>query len=90
MSRSYRKPYAVFTGAHEDKKMAARGLRRRLKQWLHTAEDPEAVLISHRFECLHNNTYTWERDGRQFLVHTHVPCPEDGWVYRRWIKLYRK
>jgi hypothetical protein len=41
VSRSYRMPYAVFgsaPSAHEDKKMAARGLRRRLKQWIHTLD----------------------------------------------------
>ena len=35
MSRSYRKPYAAVTGtksAHKDKKMAARGVRRRQDQ----------------------------------------------------------
>jgi hypothetical protein len=93
VSRSYRRPYAAFTSAesaHEDKKMAARGLRRRLNQWLHILHDPEAALPPHRFECPHNNTYAWERDGRQYLAYPYGPGPDDGWAYRRWIKLHRK
>lgn len=93
MSRSYRRPYAVFTSAesaHEDKKMAARGLRRRLNQWLHILNDPEVALIPHRFECPHNDNWTWERDGRQYLAYPYAPSPEDGWAYRRWSKLHRK
>lgn len=94
MSRSYRRPYSAYTSAesaHEDKKMAARGLRRRLKQWLHTLDDPEAALMPHRFECPHNNTYAWDRDGRQHLVWgVGGPDPEITWKYKYWIRLHRK
>jgi hypothetical protein len=93
VSLSYRRPYAAITGlesAHEDKKMAARGLRRRLNQWLHTINDTEAALIPHRFECPHNNPYTWDRDGRPYLAYPYGPSPGDGSDYRRWLKLHRK
>lgn len=93
MSRSYRMPYAVFgsaPSAHEDKKMAARGLRRRMKQWIHTLDDPEAALVPHRWECAHNDNYTWDRDGRPYLAFPRIPTPDDGWAYRRWSKLHRK
>jgi hypothetical protein len=93
VSRSYRRPYAAFTSAesaHEDKKMAARGLRRRMNQWLHTLDDPETALTPHRFECPHNNTYAWDRDGRQNLFHPYNPYSDDDWAYRFWIKLQRK
>ena len=93
MSRSYRIPYAVFTSApsaHEDKKIAARGLRRRLKQWIHILTDPEDALAPHRLECPHNDSYTWERMGRPYLTDPHIPGPDDGWAYRRWSKLHRK
>ena len=52
MSRSYRKPYAAITGtksAHEDKKAAARGLRRRQNQWLSTLEDIDGALAPSSF-----------------------------------------
>lgn len=93
MSRSYRRPYAVFTStksAHEDKKIAARGLRRRMKQWIHTLDDPEAALTPHRFECPHNNNYTWDRDGSQYLPYPYGPGPDRGWAYKWWVKLHRK
>lgn len=94
MSRSYRKPYAAIAGpasAHTDKKMAARGLRRRLNQWLHTLDDHEAALTPHRLECSHNNTWTWARDGCQHLVWgLYGPDPERARTYKYWIKLHRK
>ena len=49
MSRSYRKPYTAVTGtksAHVDKKVAARGLRRRQNQWLYTLSDLEEGLAA--------------------------------------------
>ena len=93
MSRSYRIPYAVFTSppsAHEDKKMAARGLRRHMKQWIHLLDDPDAALVPHRFECPHNDSYAWERIGRPYLTDPYIPGLDDGWAYRRWCKTHRK
>jgi len=49
VSRSYRKPYTAVTGtksAHVDKKVAARGLRRRQNQWLYTLSDLEEGLAA--------------------------------------------
>ena len=92
MSRSYRNPCAAVTSAysaHDNKKTAARGLRRRLKQWLKILQNPEAELIPHRFECPHNNAYAWDRD-RRYRVYPHIPNPDHGSAYRRWIKLRRK
>jgi hypothetical protein len=94
VSRSYRKPYTAVTGtksAHNDKKMAARGLRRRQNQWLHTLEDVDGALIPHRLECAYNNTYNWGRDGRQHLVFP--DCRRTNlfeFMYRHWLKLHRK
>jgi len=71
VSRSYRKPYTAVTGtksAHDDKKFVARGLRRSQNQWLHILQDANEALVPHRLECAYNNTYNWERDGRQHLV----------------------
>gem|GEM_PF-4226841 len=86
MSRSYRKPYFAYTGAesaHEDKKIAAPGLRRSLKQWLHTVDDSEAAIILHLLECPHNNNCAWDRDGRQHLVWgSNGPDPEFHWQYK--------
>ena len=94
MSRSYRKPYAAITGTksvHEDKKTAARGLRRRQNQWLSTLEDIDWALAPHRFECAYNNTYSWGRDGRQRLVFPDCCRPDrSAHMYRYWLKLHRK
>lgn len=94
MSRSYRRPYTAVTGnksAHADKKLAARGLRRRQNQWLHTLEDLERELIPHRLECAFNNTYSWGRDGRQHLVFPgRRGSARFDFMYRYWLKLHRK
>lgn len=94
MSRSYRKPYAAVTGtksAHEDKKIAARGLRRRQNQWLHMLEDVEGALAPHRLECAYNNTYNWGRDGRQDLVFPDCQgIDRFAFMHRYWLKLQRK
>ena len=95
MSRSYRKPYTAVTGtksAHADKKVAARGVRRRQNQWLYTSERPGGrVNPGHRLECAFNNTYDWGRDGCQYLV---FPDCQDAdrydFMYRYWLKLHRK
>ncbi len=94
MSRSYRKPYAAVTGtksAHNDKKIAARGLRRRQNQWLHTLQDIDGGLIPHRLECAYNNTYNWGRDGRQRLIFP--DCRRTNlfdFMRHYWLKLHRK
>jgi hypothetical protein len=71
MSRSYRKPYAAHcpfrVSAKEDKRLAARGMRRRQNQWLQNTSDFRDALVPHRLECHHNNVYDWKRDGRQQL-----------------------
>lgn len=73
MSRSYRKPYYTWTScgdsAHQDKKTAARGMRRAQEQSLREAVRDgnwEDWLIPVRGECVHNNVYGWHRDGSQF------------------------
>jgi hypothetical protein len=69
MSRSVRKPYSAVTGpssAHYDKKIAARGIRRKHKQYTNTNWESDYFLIPHRLECNHNDTYDWGRDGSQF------------------------
>ena len=68
MSRSVRKPYCAVNGcasAKEDKRRAARGVRRTQKQWLHTLDDPDDALAPHRLECPGNNVWCWGRDGKQ-------------------------
>jgi hypothetical protein len=68
MSRSYRKPYSAITGvssAKSDKRLAARGVRRRQNQWLKTLEDFDTALVPHRYECHWNDTWCWKRDGSQ-------------------------
>jgi len=71
MSRSYRKPYATWTAggcsARVDKTIAKRGVRRRQKQALWDATDWDEFLMPHRYECRHNNVYSWRRDGVQRL-----------------------
>jgi hypothetical protein len=94
VSRSYRKPYTTVTGtksAHNDKKIAARGLRRRQNQWLYTLEDVDGALIPHRLECAYNNTYNWGRDGRQHLVFPACQATaRSDFMHRCWLKLHRK
>jgi hypothetical protein len=72
MSRSYRRQYAAITGvqsASRDKQQAARGVRRRINQWLHVQDTKggEFELVPHRLECHHNNVWGWDRDGKQRL-----------------------
>jgi hypothetical protein len=94
VSRSYRKPYTTVTGtksAHNDKKIAARGLRRRQNQWLYTLNDVDGALIPHRLECAYNNTYNWGRDGRQHLVFPDCQATAcSDFMHRYWLKLHRK
>lgn len=73
MSRSYRKPYTAITGtssAKDDKRLAARGMRRKQNLWLRTTsveELEDSGLVPHRFECAWNEVYCWGRDGHQFI-----------------------
>jgi hypothetical protein len=70
MSRSYRAPFAPVTGvksAADDKRLAARGVRRKQNQWLRQTVDFDEAIVPHRFECHWNEVYGWGRDGRQFL-----------------------
>ena len=70
MSRSYRKPYAACTGknsAKEDKRHAARGMRRKQNQWLRNLKEFDDSLVPHRLECANNDVWGWGRDGHQYL-----------------------
>jgi hypothetical protein len=90
MSRSYRKPYCAVTGmasAKEDKRRAARGVRRKQEEWLRGLEDHDAALAPHRLECGGNEVWGWARDGKQGLM---VPSG-DEWAEAVWFrKLQRK
>lgn len=77
MSRSYRKPYAAMTGAGSasiDKRYAARGVRRKQNAWLCNHWEDEDFLLPHRYECHHNDVWSWHRDGKQ---HLQVPDARD-------------
>lgn len=71
MSRSFKHtPMAAICGtgsAHQDKTMAARSVRRAHRQAIHNAIRTQEldVLLPHRLECSHNETYCWVRDGSQ-------------------------
>ena len=70
MSRSNRAPFAAVTGvrsAADDKRQAARGVRRKQNQWLRTRVDFDDAIVPHRLECTWNEVYSWGRDGRQRL-----------------------
>ena len=70
MSRSYRKPYAAITGtnsAKQDKIFAHRGERRAQKKALRNCQDYDEFLIPDRLECSGNDTWSWGRDGSQYL-----------------------
>ena len=68
MSRSYRSPFAAVTGARsaaDDKRLAARGVRRKQNQWLRKTVDFDEAMVPHRLECPWNEVYCWGRDGNQ-------------------------
>lgn len=70
MSRSIRRPYSAITGngsANWDKITARRNVRRKQNQWLKTLTDYDSALAPHKYECAWNSTYSWDRDGSQFL-----------------------
>ena len=82
MSRSYRAPFAAVTGvrsAGDDKRLAARGVRRTQNRWLRMLVDSDEALVPHRFECPWNEVYCWGRDGSQRLQ-----APDD----RAWSRHY--
>jgi hypothetical protein len=62
MSRSYRSPFAAVTGARsaaDDKRLAARGVRRKQNQWLRKRVDFDDAIVPHRLECPWNEVYCW-------------------------------
>jgi len=70
MSRSYRRPYASVCGnasAKQDKRIAARGVRRAQNRIVSLLEkDPESDrILPHFRECPWNDVYSWGRDGKQ-------------------------
>lgn len=70
MSRSRRRPYSASCGtgsANWDKTAARRGVRRKQNRWLKTLADYDRALAPHKYECAWNDTYSWNRDGKQFL-----------------------
>lgn len=70
MSRSHRRPYAACTGhnsAKRDKVQAHRGLRSLERKVLREVEDWDSFLLPEREEASWNNTYSWGRDGKQWL-----------------------
>lgn len=70
MSRSRRRPYSAIGGpdsANWDKTHARRSVRRKQNQWLKTLADYDSALAPHKYECACNETYSWGRDGKQFL-----------------------
>jgi hypothetical protein len=90
MSRSYRKPYCAVTGcdsAKQDKRWAARGVRRTQNQWLRMLEDCDSALAPHRLECAWNNVWSWGRDGKQRLQ---VPSANEWEEYGGTPPWYRK
>ena len=75
MSRSYRAPFASVTrvrSAADDKRLAARGVRRKQNQWLRKTADFDEAIVPHRLECPWNEVYCWGRDGGQ-----HFQVPDD-------------
>lgn len=70
MSRSTRKPfyYRVCCGpVQTDRQIAARTVRHRQKSELHNSvkfADFDEVMLSHRYECSHNDRGSWNCDGK--------------------------
>lgn len=90
MSRSYRKPYAAVTGtksAKDDKRLAHRGVRRAQNLALKMLQDAETFLVPHKLECAWNNTYSWGRDGSQYLHFPPIHSRSMGWHWARPEKL---
>lgn len=98
MARSYRRPYMAVTGvssARYDKKCAARGIRAAHRQSLRhllKTEAYEEYLPPHRYECQHNNTWNWRRDGGKCYCGTTEERlkTEDAWYVAWYRDLCRK
>jgi len=71
MSKSYRQPACSVCGnrsAKQDKRLAARGVRRAQNHALRTfSGDWDDFMMPVRHECHWNETYGWSRDGSQSL-----------------------
>ena len=67
MSRSRKKhPCWAICGysAHNDKRLANKGVRRKTKQAI-SKYNNDNFLLPHKYECSHNEVWTWTRDGKQ-------------------------
>lgn len=76
MSRSRRKPYEYICGGtpvKPDRQVAARAVRRRHKQEIKNADDFEDLVLSHRYECAHNDRWGWSCDGGATLQYPDSP-----------------
>ena len=72
MSRSRKKhPCWTMCQSHsksskQDKQLARRAVRRRVRSEIKKAVDFEDnFLLPHRYECAHNEVWSWCRDGKQ-------------------------
>lgn len=101
MSRSRKKhPFqSVCATNRDDKPMASRGIRRTFRRALHVMDDPDEFLSPHRFECPHNNTYSWGRDGgqiyqgltgRKSYFYGEGSILYDGWPPKWYLDMMRK
>lgn len=74
MSKSYRRPYSTWVGHRsekQDRQMAARGVRRSQNQALKESairDKWDEFIIPHKYECSHNNRYSWTNDGKKHLI----------------------
>lgn len=71
MSRSYRSPFAAVTGAKsaaDDKRQAARGVRRKQNQWLRKTPDFDEAIVPHRLESLGMRCTAGADGGQHFQV----------------------
>jgi hypothetical protein len=75
MSRSYRKPYYHVCGysAHDDKRIANKAVRRKHKEVIRKTIDFEDLVIPNRYECTHNDIWSWTRDGKAHYVSRNDP-----------------
>lgn len=76
MGKSYRKPYGTAcstkNSAHDDKKYAARAVRRvqnrALKNAVASGVDWDEFLIPETLECPDNDVWGWAMDGPKHLI----------------------
>ena len=100
MSRSYRKPYSAITGrgsAKEDKRIARQAVRRMENQRIRNCkdlEDYENLVMPDRLDCAYNETYSWGRDGKQYLHFPPEPLKSnsdfDMWWFEYQTKYYAR